>query len=191
MTDIETSLAEAPDTYEVPAEPDARFAYQLQSLEHATWAMRRLRDLQRQRLDVVATATREIDRVSRWAAEQDSRLSHDVEFFESILTAYALDRRAADAKQKTLSTPFGEVGTREVAPAVAVEDPAAFIAWAKQERPELVKVAESVRAADAKKALVVADGKVIDPKTGEVVPGAAVTPGKVTATVRPDVIEHG
>ena len=57
--------------------------------------------------------------------------------------------------------------------------------WARRNRPELVKVAETLKTVEAKRVLTFdeATGLVVDPRTSETVPGITVAPRTVTATV--------
>lgn len=188
MTDLEASLSEAPDDWQIP-DDEHRAGYQLESDRHLTWAMRKLRDRQRRRLDIAAVAQYEMDRVSRWAAEQDERLARDVEFFEAIAKDYALRIRARDPRRKSVSCPYGQVTTRETSRPWEVDE-GAFLLWLKANRPDLVKITEKPSLADAKRALVVKGDGVMDPNTGELVDGVTVGLSEVTASVLVDVIEH-
>jgi hypothetical protein len=177
-------LTEATDLYEAPEDPEAREAFRITGPGQATWAMRKLRDARAAQADVAAVAQAEIDRIQAWATAEHDRIEHNAGFFEGLLTRWALDLRAADPRSKTVSTPYGEVRTRTVPGKWDVHDEALVVAWARGSRPGLMQVRESLRLADAKKALdVTDDGRVIDPETGEIVPGIEVGPAQVTATV--------
>jgi hypothetical protein len=176
-------LTEATDLYEAPEDPEAREAFRITGPGQATWAMRKLRDARAAQADVAAVAQAEIDRIQAWATAEHDRIEHNAGFFEGLLTRWALDLRAADPRSKTVSTPYGAVVTRATRGTWSV-DPDAFLGWAKAARPDLVQTIEKPRIGDAKKVLAVDGiGGVVDPDTGEQVPGIEVGPDKVTATV--------
>jgi len=186
MTGFEP-LSQAPDLCEVPESEEARTAFRVDGIATATWACRKLRDVEVQRAKIRATAQAEIDRIQLWAAAQDDALARDAHWFEGLLTDYALRLRAdTGGRTKSVSTPYGVVKTRESTVTWDI-DQDTVLAWAKTGRPELVKVVESLRLSDAKKALKVADGLVIDPATGEAVPGVRILPGGLTASVTVDL----
>jgi hypothetical protein len=183
VTALSESLAHAVDLRDVPESDELREAYRIDGPGSAAWAMRKLRDARTRQAEVRAVADAEIERVQAWADTEHAKYERDAAWFEGLLTRWALDCRAADPRAKSVSTPYGTVTTRETAGAWTVDD-AAVLEWARGRRPELVQVRESLRLADAKKALTVADGKILDPATGEVVPGIEVGPSRVTATVK-------
>jgi Bacteriophage Mu Gam like protein len=183
MTALTDSLALAVDLRDVPESDELREAYRIDGPGSAAWAMRKLRDARIRQAEVRAVADAEIERVQAWADTEHAKHERDAAWFESILTRWALDCRAADPRAKTVSTPYGTVTTRETAGAWTVDD-AVVLAWARASRPELVQVRESLRLADAKRMLTVDAGKVIDADSGEVVPGIEVGPSRVTAAVK-------
>jgi hypothetical protein len=186
-----TDLEDAPDIFDFPAEDDERVGYRLRSLSHLTWAMRKLRDLRLRRLDIHTTAQAEIDRVQRWAADEDEKLTRDADWFRSLIEAYALDLRARDERQKSVTTPYGVVRTRMTGAPWNIDE-ATFLAWLAEHRPDLVKTTRAVRLADAKRAfgLTVQDGLIHDPASGEAVPGVKVGEPSITASVDIDLDLH-
>lgn len=183
MNALRESLARAADGRDVPETDEAREAFRIDGPASAAWAMRKLRDARRHQAEVRAVADDEIERVQAWASAEHAKRERDAAWFEGLLRRWALDCRAADPRAKTVSTPYGVVSTRPSAGAWDVDD-SAVLAWAREARPELVQVTEKLRLGDAKKALTVDGGKVVDPTTGEVVPGIEVGPSRITATVR-------
>jgi hypothetical protein len=134
----------------------------------------------RRRRRVADAAEREIARVREWQAAEDKPLAARVDYLEGLLARFALAERAA-GRGKTLSTPYARVATYPAGGGWLVTEEA--VGWARQNRPELVQVVESLQVAAAKHTLRVADGKVIDPRSGDLVPGIAVAPIRLVATV--------
>jgi hypothetical protein len=170
-----------PDPDEGPATEEDREAWLVDGIGRATWAMEKVRGiaLEQQRIEQLTAAR--VERLQSWAAGQIQALQHDRDFFEGKLKQYALDVRAANPRRTTVSTAFGVVETRSAAGGWQIDREVA-IAWAKEHRPDLVKVEESFVLSQAKKVLEVADGEVVDPDTGVVVPG--VIPGQRSTTAR-------
>lgn len=180
-------LATAPDFVDLPEGEEERAAFRIDGPHTATWAMRKLRDVQRRRAEIQTTAEREINRVQDWAAREDAKHARDADYFTSLLTVYALAQRAeSGGRAKSVTTPYGTVTTRQKRGAWTVDE-AAVLAWARVHRPEIVKVAESLLLGEAKKVLAVEENWVIDPASGEVVDGISVAPDSLTATVSVDL----
>ena len=165
-------------------DPDVvRETWRIDGLSTATWAMRKLAGIAQRRAEIQAVAEGQIDAIQRWATQADKPLADDAAFFESQLGRYALDVREADPRQKSVSTPYGTVTTRTVQGEWTVDEPTVW-EWALNNRPALLNVTTKFKLGEAKKALEVADGGVVDPDTGEQVPGIQVGPESVRAAVK-------
>lgn len=126
----------------------------------------------------------EAQRVNDWLGCQTWRDRKEAAQLEERLEAWILGVRSRSAgRVKSRAFPHGTVRTREVGGGWRPTDEAALLAWAREKRPEWVRVAESFAVADAKRALTAVDGVVVDPATGEVVPGLAAEPKGVRASV--------
>lgn len=180
-------LAAVPDEWEVPAGDEERERFRVEGERQAVWAMRRARDVARRRAEIQAIAEEEIDRIQRWASDADAPLARDARYFEGLLIRYALDVRAADPRRKSVTTPYGTVRTRETGGGWTASPEA--LEWARVARPELVKVTETFALSDAKRTLTATEDGVVDPATGDLVPGITVAPRTVTATV--EVVTEG
>lgn len=168
----------------------------------ADWAMRRLRETRLARLELATRAQAEIDphqaeidRIRAWQKGEDAKLAPDADYFRGLMEAYALSERERtkdDRKPRmSISTPHGAIKTRATGASWDIENEAAFVAWLKEHHPHLVKTTDAVRLADAKKALdAIPGGFVIDPDSGEVVPGVKVGEPGVSASVDVDLGVH-
>jgi hypothetical protein len=179
-----TDLSDAPDLFEAPEADEERAGYRLRSLSHLTWAVRKLADTRRRRLEIATVAQAEIDRIQTWAAEQDARWARDAAWFESLAVEYALTHRTDH--EKSFPTPYGVVKTREKAGAWDV-DPDALLPWLAEHRPDLVrrKVSEAPDLPGMRKAFSAERGEVFDRDSGVPVPGVKV--GEPTVRVAVDV----
>lgn len=147
----------------------------------ASWAMRRLAHARAALAHDEAVAAHEIDRIRAWLAERSARHGRDVTWLEDLLCAHAWAQRDAGGPG-TVSTPWGSV-TSTLRPAqVRVADKAEALAWASPRG--LVRVTEAVDVAAAQRVLVARDGVVIDPSSGEVLPGFVVVAAKRGASFR-------
>lgn len=188
VDDLKAAVDAALDDFPILESPDGESPPLLASLDEAVHVGRSLRSVVRKRSRLEAAAKVEIDRlkaeiatVEEWLAQETKGLSARAEYLSGLLEAYALDQRAR-GRGKTLSTPCVRVSTREVDGAWSIGDEA--VAWTRTNRPDLLKVVESVPVAAAKGAWVVTEQGVIDLTTGELVPGVEVAPARVTATVK-------
>lgn len=131
--------------------PDAVQGWQIDSLDAAEWAARRLIAAERRADEVRAQAEIWREPIDRWETDELARLDPAIRYFTDRLRAFALVRRADDERHnKTTRLPSGEITTRSGGePKVVVEDEAAVIAWAKEtltegELPAVVKKVETV-----------------------------------------------
>ncbi|MFZ5852292.1 MAG: host-nuclease inhibitor Gam family protein [Actinomycetota bacterium] len=168
-----------------PAEA-GREHFRIADLAQAAWAMRKLRQAQARIDEVKAVADAEIERVQAWAEAAISGHAKDRAYFEGLLVDYALRCREENPKVKSLALPGGRVATRESGGGWTAVDMAALVAWAEARHPDLVEVRKNVPLTAAKRALQAAGDVVVDPDSGEVVPGLAVGPKGITATVTLD-----
>jgi hypothetical protein len=176
-----SAVVELPEPDGGPATPEELERWRVDGIGSATWAMEKVREIALQQKEIERITEARVERLQSWAAGQVAELQERRDFFEGHLKQYALDVRAANPRRTTVSTPFGEVQTRNAEGRWQVDDDL-FLPWAKTHRPELVRVVESVELAAAKKALYAVDGNVVDPASGELVPG--VIPGQRSTTAR-------
>jgi predicted oxidoreductase len=174
-----------PDEDAGPATDEERAAWVCDNLGKATWAMEKVRQIALRQKEIEQLTEARVERLQAWASQQIGALQDDRGYFEGQLKRYALARRAADPDDMSVSTPFGKVTTRRAGGSWKVDDDAAAVAALKEVHPELIR--ESVLLADAKKVLQVADGVVVDPKTGATIPGITPEPSRITAAVNVDL----
>lgn len=159
--------------------------FRVDTPEQAAWAMRKYRSLAQKAAKNEELAKAEKNRIDLWLDRVNESIWGNMEFFERHLEAYAMKERSAG--KKSVDLPDGKISTRSVAPKVLL-DKSTFLQWAlEHDRQDLLRTTYSPDM-DAINDSVVTDGaKVIDPETGEVIPGAEATPGSVSVKISPDL----
>lgn len=152
--------------------------------------MRRMASLSRKihRREETAAFALEMERVrvAEWLDAETASAREQVAQLEARLCEYALDVRDA-YDRKSVSLPHGKVQTRESGGGWKVVDGPALLEWAKVARPDLVRVKEEFKVADARLGAsglaATDDGEVVVVASGEGVPGIKVEAKVVTASV--------
>lgn len=151
----------------------------------AAWAMRKLREHRMAVAEIDAIAAAEHERIDQWRNQAVARHANDIDYFEALLTGYAAHERAANDR-KSIDLPYGKVLTRATPPKFLLDEEA-LLPWARENRPDWVKVVESVALSAMKADVTVEEttslGLVAMTTEGEIVPGVAVEPGGVSIRV--------
>jgi hypothetical protein len=152
----------------------------------ASWAMRKLRKIRNQQAINFEIAERESERINEWLGSVNAPLIRDINFFEALLTEYALNCRVDPSDgRKTISLPAGKVSTRAKQPKWTVNNDD-FIPWAEQNFPELIRIKKEpdlsaikgiCRTHDA-----TADGVAVT-GDGEIIPGVSIMEQEWSATI--------
>lgn len=159
--------------------------FRVDTPERAAWAMRKYRQYAQQAAQVTAMAQRERDRIDRWELAAKSTAEGKMEFFAAHLESFAMQQRAKGFK--SLDFPDGLIKTRQKREGINL-DKSTFVQWALEtDREDMLRVMHAPDMDAIKAATVIDNGKVIDPQTGEVIPGAEVTPEQVSVTIVPDL----
>lgn len=141
--------------------------------ETANKYMRIIRKLEQQKAEVGAIRTKEVVRIESFYDAQLDELESKANFFKEFLMAYYQRQREQNPKFQ-LKTPWGKVTSRKVV-SPTWQDEDAVLDWLKaNKRDDLVKVEESIKKTELKKAFEVVGGQYVDTTTGEVVPGVSV-----------------
>lgn len=181
----DTSLAEAlaadrPELHD----PAVRQAWEIDGDNTATWALRKLAQ-QRDELDRIdAAADAEIARIKAWQEDAKRPVERAAAFFEGKLISYRRRLEAANPKlPKTYKLPAGDIAVRAGRPSVKVTDETAFVAWAIDNAPDALSYRPKVSALkDMDRA---DDGHLVEPETGELVPGVVEVTADPTYSVKP------
>lgn len=171
-------------TVDSAAEESAPRRFRIEDDSAAAWALRKLRRAEHARERNIQIAEQEVERIDAWLVEANASHQRDAKYFRAILTDYALRcRQNPDDGRKTISLPAGQVATRTGSAQWKVE-PETFLPWAKQNRPDLIRVSEQPILAAIKESLQRLDGIAVD-STGEVVPGVSVSDSETSVTIKP------
>lgn len=159
--------------------------FRVDTPEQAAWAMRKYRQLAQRKAQHQSLADAERERIALWETRVVSGVESQMEFFASHLEAYAIRERARGSK--TLEFPDGSVKTRQSAASLDI-DKATFLQWAEDaKRDDLVRVTMSPDMAAIKSSVVVDGSQVLDPASGEIIPGLAPIPDRVSVKIEPDL----
>ena len=159
--------------------------FRVETPEQAAWAMRKYRGLAQKKAKYAALAEAERQRIDAWEERVTASVQSNMDFFGSHLEAYAMKERAKGVK--TVDFPDGAIKTRATGPSFEV-DKATFLQWAEDaKRDDLLRVTLAPDMTAIKTAVVVDGTQVLDPATGEVIPGLAPTPERVTVKIEPDL----
>jgi hypothetical protein len=134
-----------PDVFapeDVPEEEEERRAYRLRDKGAADWALRSLAKIRSKRAERMDLWKAEQARLAEWYERGDDPLDRDEHFFVDLLRMFHEDQFRADPKAKTIDLPGGTLKSRSGNATVEVVDEVSFLAWAKENKPELVETIE-------------------------------------------------
>lgn len=150
----------------------------------ATWAMRKLADINSKIEENTAIANQEHDRINQWLEQVNNRFDQSKNYFESILEQYAREQRE-NANRKTIQLPHGVIKSRISNEKIRVEDTELFIKWAEtNELNDLVRIKKEPNAINIKNELSITnEGKVVVTVTGEVAEHVTIVPESISFSV--------
>lgn len=138
--------------------------FAIDTQEQAAWAIRKIRLIERRRVEAIATAKAEINKINVWVTAQEEKADRDRAYFDSLLRDYMWRLREEDPKLKTLSLPGGKLQLRKQQPEYIYNDEQ-LLPWAKENLPDAVIVREATSKPVIKSYIK---------DTGEVVPGVSI-----------------
>lgn len=104
------------DEYEeivnIEGSDDTKETFQVNSLETANWAFRKLAALNSIKNEKAELADREIERINSWLEKENKNIDNSIAYFEGLLRDYYIQERDKDDKFR-LSTPYGKVTSRK------------------------------------------------------------------------------
>lgn len=183
MTDLTERLTDALRPVDAPTQPVEGWV--ITNLELAAWASRKAAEARGNIARVAAWGQREIARIQDIVLAETMRFEYDANFFEGHLADYLAREIAAGRKTKSLELPGGTIKLTARQPKIDV-DAEAFLPWAAQSRPDLVRTKVEVDKATLKKVATLADDGVVV-IDGEIVPGATWEAQGDSATFTPTV----
>lgn len=159
--------------------------FRVDTPEQAAWAMRKFRVLAQKRAQYVALAEAERERIAAWEQRVTASVDSQIEFFSAHLEGYAIRQRAAGSK--TIEFPDGSIKTRQSGASLEI-DKATFIEWANDaKRENFLRVTLAPDLAAIKSNVVIDGPHVLDPLSGEIIPGLSPIPERVSVKIEPDL----
>jgi phage host-nuclease inhibitor protein Gam len=162
--------------FDNPAISSINEGFEVTDDQKADWALRKLAVIRRKQSENKSIYDAEIIRLTEWLSAVNTALDKDASYFEAILTPYALLERHNG--RKTLVLPHGTIKTTSGQPRVEIKSEEAFIAWASQNNPELLRIKTEIDKT-ALKALITDENVVISTQ-GEIVPEVQVYPAETS-----------
>jgi len=164
------------DIIDYDVEPEEIHGADNVALERASWHVRHIGELRNAQADVRGVFDAEIARLT-------DRLQHRLEVLDRQIEWHAKPVRSLhaailvnDPKRKTIHLPHGTLKARVATkPTVFINDPELVQEWALAHEPDLCPP-KQVQVTALRKILVVRDDmRVIEPSTGELVPGVSAS----------------
>lgn len=165
------------------ADDETRERWVVENDDMAGWAFRKIARAETERSRIRQDAAAEIARIEAWAADAERTVDHDVQFFTGKLIEYRrmLEDRDPDLP-KTYKTPLGSIARRAGRSKVNVINEAAFVEWAQEALPDALTMKPRVSALSD---FADMSGHLIDPVSGEKVPGVERVTSPDRYEVRP------
>lgn len=183
----ELLLQEALDQQTIPEAPEHREHFRIDMREKAVWAMRKLAHVRRRQAENKAIGDKEMLRIQAWVDEVNKSLEAGAQWLENLLIDFHRQELERDPKAKTIRLPHGELSARKTPDDWRIDE-ALFLTWAQQNHEAWVRVVPEVNKKALKDEGKANDlGQIVDPESGEIVPGVVVLPGGIKHYVKPDV----
>jgi len=177
---VEALAADGPD---IGQTEEARQAWRIDGDNTAVWALRKLAAQEAEIERIRRTAQAEIERVQAWALTAENGPARAADFFRSKLIDYRRRLEADNpALPKTYRTPAGDIAVRAGRTSVKVIDESQFVDWAVDHKPSALTYKPKVTGL---KDFPRSGEQIIDPETGEAVPGVASHTADPTYSVKP------
>ena len=163
---------------------ERREAFRVNDDSSASWAMRKLAEINAQLDANNAMHEREIERLHQWLEQVNTPLNRDALYFRSLLEDYAR-RERMEKDRKTINLPHGKVSTRPATDKWEVDTEHLLAFLNQNDLKDLIKVKEEPSLTAMKQYLTVTDDlKVLTPN-GEVVPHIRIQRGDISVSVNP------
>lgn len=150
--------------------------FSINSIDEVNWALRKLSAFQAQKKEINELAEKEIERIKSWEKAEENKLQQSVDFFQSLLTEFAIKQRNEDEKFKKVSTPYGTVKFRKQQDKWEYNDQELLECLKQNELVGFIRIKEEVNKSELKKSATVINGVVVDSETGLKLEGVTVVP---------------
>ncbi|MFA5377241.1 MAG: host-nuclease inhibitor Gam family protein [Dehalococcoidia bacterium] len=112
-------------------------------MSSAHWCMRKIWEARLRMAERADLAQKELARIQAWLDKENAADLESVAYLESKLEPW-VEAAIDGGKKRSINLPFGIAGFRHTPDKLEIKDEAAALAWAKANKPEAVKVRESI-----------------------------------------------
>lgn len=180
--DVEEQMHIAEQTVVQGMDLDGERRFVVDDEDKAEWGLRKLERIQAEFDEVKRQRDEQLARIEKWFEERANGILRQQSFFEGLLNEYHRNELRRDPDRKTIKLPSGRLSSRRGQPRWNIDEES-FMPWAEEdpERAELfIRITKVVNRAGVKSSLHLRDdGQVVDPGSGELVPGVLVDPAEV------------
>src|SRR5690625_1138807 len=81
--------------------------------QKANWALRKIKQMQQQINENNKLADYEIEKIEQWRQQENEQAQNSIDYFQSLLSEYAMDKREQDSNFKSMTLPNGRFGFRK------------------------------------------------------------------------------
>jgi len=148
-------------------------AFEVVHDSQANWALRKIKEHQQEIKWNQKMAQYEIEKIEEWEEQVNQPLTRSIDYFQGLLAQYAMAKKEADPKFKSLKLPNGNLQFRKQQPKWSYDDKTLVTSLKQLRLDEYIKVEEKPVKKDIKKVLRVAGNKVVT-ENGEVVEGIEI-----------------
>jgi phage host-nuclease inhibitor protein Gam len=164
--------------------PEVKESFRVTDTDSLNWAFRKLQAYQQELAEVNRLANSEMERIKTWQEREQKRISEHTEFFESLISQFATEKRAQDPKFKC-STPYGKISFRKQQPKWEYDEKTLIESLKSNGFTDLIRIKEEPDKAELKKRFAVNNGQVVCVETGVLIEGVMVyeQPEKISITI--------
>lgn len=167
MEEVETIDLQSEETKE---------RFQITNIDQLNWAFRKLAALQEEQKDVENLAEGEFERINAWKEKETEKINRTQDFFQTLISEFALKKRIEDPKFKKITTPYGKFTWKKQQPKWNYDDEKVVQHLEENGLEDFFRTKKEPIKTDIKKLFGVMDsGDVVDPN-GMVVNGLKVIP---------------
>lgn len=175
------------DELPVSDEQDPAEGWTIQDVDAADWALARIADAERELAENARIIAGQIARLKMKEEQLAIPLQRRADFFRGAVAAYAITHRPellGGGRKKSRTLPHGSIGWRKSGGKLTVTDKEALLEWARGQPVErnFVRIKEEPAVDEIKLACAV---------TGEVPPGAEISPEEEDLVIKADGAPNG
>ena len=159
---------------EEKAEQEKQDEFVIDDDHKANWALKKIRQMKNKIAEKEEFAQKEIDEIKIWLEEETGKLEDSIEYFESMLTEYAMKMKQEDEDLKTHKLPAGDLKFRKQRPKWNYDNKSLMEYLEESGKEDLIRVKRSPDKNKLKKQVEVVGNKVVDAETGEIIEGIEV-----------------